>query len=31
MLDLCKLSFSYAEIMRMSEEIIMLKDILNEL
>ena len=30
MLDLCKLVFSHAEIMQMSKEIIVLKDILNE-
>ena len=30
MLDLCKLAFSYDEIMQMSNKIIMLKDISNE-
>ena len=30
MLDSCKLAFSYAEIMQMSKENIMLKDILND-
>ena len=30
-LDLCKLAFSHAEIMQMSKEIIVLKDIMNGL